>query len=268
MAKTYSRRQLAEAIAATGVGAGDIVFSHGNIGFFGVPEEGRSPDVVFEVISGAFFDVLGPEGTLVVPTFTYSFSQNQPFDYDNTPSDCGVFTEMVRTSPDSLRSEDPNVSVCAIGAKAVELTRDVPENAYAPNSFFGRLLAANGVICNLNFDAGSTFVHYVERCLEVPYRFDKAFDGTFVRDGLETRRRSVIWVRHLHPGTVAQFESFSELAKDAGRFRTQRVGRGFVGAITASDTYELIESTLPARPWLLTAADKTGEVPSRLRTTP
>ena len=45
----------------------------------------------------------------------------------------------------------------------------------------------NKVFCNLNFDAGSTFVHYVERSLKVPYRFDKSFSGIFRRKGKEER---------------------------------------------------------------------------------
>src|SRR5271165_207570 len=92
----YNGRQLAEAIRGVGVKRGDVAFSHNNIGYFGIPEEGRDPQVVFRTILRAFEEVIGPGGTLIVPTFTYSFCKQQPFDVDRTPSTCGVLTEMLR----------------------------------------------------------------------------------------------------------------------------------------------------------------------------
>jgi aminoglycoside 3-N-acetyltransferase len=252
---TYTKRDVADALRAVGVEAGDIVFSHSNIGFFGLPESGRSIEHAFDTILGAFLDVLGPTGTLVVPTFTYSFPQGRVFDPDRSPSDCGAFTELLRMHPDSLRYADPCVSVAAIGGRAREMTANATENAYGPGSFFDRFYGAGGMICNLNFDAGSTFVHYVERRLQVPYRFDKTFEGVIERDGIATHAASTIWVRFLAEGTQARFESFDALARERGLFKTVRVGRGTVGAIRAQDTFDLIERTLPGRPWLLTRAD-------------
>ena len=49
-----------------------------------------------------------------------------------------------------------------------------------------------GKVLNLNFDAGSTLIHYVERELRVPYRFDKSFTGTIREQGRERGARSVI----------------------------------------------------------------------------
>lgn len=253
----YSYQDIRAALSKLPVHSGDIVFSHSNLGFFGRPEGVRSREGICELFAAAILERIGPDGALVVPTFTYSFPRNEIFDPDNTPSAMGMFAEWVRTHPDSLRSLDPCYSVTALGGAGKEMTAGAPENSFGPNSFFDRFFKADGKILNLNFDAGSTFVHYVERCLNVPYRFDKSFTGIVRQRGREYKACSIIWVRYLSDDSLtAQFESLDVLAREKGLFRTQHLGRGEVGVISARDTYDLIAQTLPARPWLLTLADQ------------
>ena len=258
---TYTKKEIRDALHGIGIRAGDVVFGHSHIGFLGFPEGPRTPENAFQTILEAFLEVLGPEGTLTVPTFTYSFSNGKSFDPDQTPSDCGIFTEMFRRLPDCRRSEDPNISIAAIGKQAKYLTQKVPENAYGQDCFWERFYEQDGKICNINFDAGSTFVHWVERQMEVPYRFDKSFQGIFFKNGRQEIRRSTIWVRYLCAGTEAAFNTFDKLARYNNMYLVRPAGRGFFGMITARDTRELIQNTLPCRPWFLTKAETVGIIP-------
>ena len=104
-------------------------------------------------------------------------------------------------------------------------------------------------------------MHYVERKLGVPYRFDKMFSGLFRKGNTEEKRNATIWVRYWAKGTEAKFEPFDQLAREKGLYKTTKIGRGFVGMISAEDTYRLIKDTLPSRPWFLTQAEETGLAP-------
>jgi aminoglycoside 3-N-acetyltransferase len=213
-----------------------------------------------------FFDALmrrlGGNGTLVVPTFTYSFPRREVFDPAESASQMGAFAEWLRGHGDARRSRDPSYSVAAVGAQAHALTRDAPENSFAPEGFFGRFENMDGVVLNLNFDAGSTFLHYLERELQVPYRFDKTFEG-HIREGGKTRlARNTIHVRYLSSDATAPvFEPFHVLAREAGQFVDASLGRGRMGCIRARDCRRLLVETLPSRPWLLTRAEALGIVP-------
>ncbi len=252
----YRKSDVAEAIASVGVKSGDVVFSHSNIGYFGYPESGASLKEAVATILAAFRDVLGAKGTLVVPTFTYSFCRNEPFDPHNTPSTCGVFAEAIRLHNGATRSHDPIFSVAALGSKAAMLTSDAPAACFGPNSFWDRLRQANGMVCNLNLDAGSTYIHYVEKCLNVPYRFDKTFPGIFIENDKPQEREAIFFCRYLDkPETEAAFEPFDAEARTRGLARTKSVGRGAVVGISCKDTYELIADQLKVDPWFLTKAN-------------
>jgi aminoglycoside 3-N-acetyltransferase len=262
MISVFNRATLTEAMRDAGVRPGDVVFSHSNIGFFGPPQEGRTPEIVFRTILGAMQDAIGPDGTLVVPTFTWSFCKGQPFDWRNTPSMCGAFTEMLRRLPSAYRSRDPIFSVAALGARADELTVNVPEECFGPDSFWDRFLRADGIICNLNLDAGSTFLHFVERLLGVSYRYAKPFAGEFVTAEGRVPGVAVFHCQDLsNPDTSAAFEPFDQLARNRGLARSVRVGRGAVVAIRAADTVRLLREELPRRPWLLTLGGREGRTP-------
>lgn len=262
----YNRSSLAQALRAVGIKRGDVVFSHSNIGFFGVPEEGRTPDVAFKTIFGAFQDVLGDGGTLVVPTFTYSFCKREPYDPQQTPSTCGAFTEMLRQHPDACRSRDPIFSVAAIGGQARSLTADVSQECFGKNSFWDRFLEADGVVCNMNFDAGSTLVHYIERQLNVPYRFDKVFPGTIIEQGRARKTSAIFFCQDLsNADTVAAFESLDEFARSQGVLRTALVGRGSLVSVSARDLLAVIKRGLEDNPWLLTVSAKADRPPRLLQ---
>ena len=259
----YTTDDLRKALQNLPLAKGDILFGHSNLGFFGRPAEVNGSDALCEMFLDVIMERLGGNGTLIVPTFTYSFPRQQIFDPQNTPSGMGMFAEWIRRHPDARRSVDPSYSVAAIGANAESLTRDSPENSFAKDGFFGRFLAAEGKILNLNFDAGSTFLHFVERELGCSYRFDKTFEGVIEIGGNKRMAKNTIYVRYLSsPATEPVFEAFDTLARSKKLYVTNQLGRCEMGTIAARDCFELLRNTLPVRPWLLTKAEAMGGMPA------
>ena len=241
---------------------GDVVFIHSNLGFFGRPAKRITQCELCEMFFKTLMKRLGNNGTIIVPTYTYSFPRGEIFDPANSTSKMGIFAEWVRKHPKAKRSVDPSYSVSAIGTKAVEFTWNAPENSFSPEGFFGRFLLAGGVILNFNFDAGSTFLHYCERELSVPYRFDKTFGGCIVDGETKKRALNTIFVRYLSSDlTTPAFETFDTLARKKKKFTTITLGRGEMGAIRAQECFQLLVEILPKHPWLLTRAQATGLSP-------
>lgn len=248
----YTEQDVVEALAALDIQAGDTLFVHSNVGFFGRLAGAGSMNDCYAAFKRAFFRVLGTQGTLVMPTFSYSFCKQQAFDPDQTPGVCGMLSEALRRDPEALRSADANFSVAAVGRHARMLTDHAPSHSFGPDSVWERFLQVGGQFCNLNFDAGSTFVHYVEKCLHVPYRYDKDFTGTLIRNGhAETRTFTHFVYDHDQPAHAPVFTRFHQAAMAAGLARTRNVGKGQILRISAQDSFRLIADTLSRDPGFL-----------------
>ena len=128
---TFGRERLAQDIRGLGVDCGDVVLVHSSLKAVGWIEP--DPSALVE----AFTDVLGTEGTLVVPTLVPALRGLRPlFDLHESPSEMGTLTEIVRKWPGASRSNHPTHSVAAIGRLAGAITAN-HEQAHGPNSPWG-----------------------------------------------------------------------------------------------------------------------------------
>nr|WP_255555541.1 AAC(3) family N-acetyltransferase [Enterovibrio paralichthyis] len=253
MASSYTYEELVAAVRAVGVKENDILFCHSNVGFLGVPEGLKDRQAILELILSAIQDVIGEEGTLVVPTFTYSFGKNEIFDVDSSVSNCGAFSEFIRMHPSAFRSNDPSVSVAAIGRKAQDLTKNIPQDAYSEDSVFGRLVKQRVRIFNINFDAGTTLLHYLEKQCQVSYRFDKTFHGEKMEDGCLVQSASTLWVRDMDlEGSDANFDAFNRYVSNAALYKRCSVGRGSIGSISIEDVEQAFNLLYQQDAWFLT----------------
>jgi aminoglycoside 3-N-acetyltransferase len=132
----------------------------------------------------ALLDAVGPTGTFVMPAFSpevsdpaawddprvcevdidYVWAQISVFDPTTTPTAMGAIPEAFRTWPGVLRSNHPQVSVCAIGPTAAAI---VEPHQFAwgqgPGSPFERLyeLDARLLLLGVGFNR-ATLLHHAE----------------------------------------------------------------------------------------------------------
>ncbi len=158
--------EIADGLKSLGVGAGDVVFVHSSLSSMGHVDGGA------ETVVDAFLDVLGPKGTLVVPTFTLErdMEHGPILDPARDESGTGRITEAARTRPDATRSSHISHSVAAIGADS-EMTDHHGPSAWAADGPFWRLHELDGKIVLLGVPyLRCTYFHMLEQIVQVPYR--------------------------------------------------------------------------------------------------
>lgn len=148
-----------------------------------LPSLGRvfpKPSVVIDTL----LEQLGPEGTLVVPAFTYSYFKGEIYDVENSNSTVGSLGDLAREYPMAVRSLDPNFSMVAIGRDADFLMQRDSIYSFGPGSVYDKLLQSEVYCLLLGVDYKSLplFMH-IEKCLRVPYRYDKEFLGESIYRG-------------------------------------------------------------------------------------
>jgi aminoglycoside 3-N-acetyltransferase len=189
MDSAYTREKLEQAIRDVGIQEGDIVSLQVSLGRLGLMNGVSADfnDISNEVID-SFLSVLGKEGTLLVPTYTYSIGKGEIFDVQHTPSAIGEFPEIFRKKTGAKRSRDPMLSNAAIGPKSDELLKDISKSCYGHGSTFEKMRNSNAIICTLGIGIHwATFRHHIEEMANVPFRFHKAFYGTVIESGIQEK---------------------------------------------------------------------------------
>ena len=178
-----ARSRLARDLANLGLRPGAVAMVHCRMSALGRVVGGA------ETVVRALFDVLGPEGTLMV----YTGWQDEPPDdldalddearriyleehpaYDPRVAlsrrDHGRVPEALRTWPGAYHSGHPEAGVAAVGPLAETLTASHPyDDAYGAGTPYARLVELGGQVAMLGAPLETvTLVHHAEAIAEVP----------------------------------------------------------------------------------------------------
>jgi len=225
---------LSSALRRLGINAGDHLFMHSDIGKFGRLAAVNRHNFLTSIIESILLTVT-PGGTLIMPTFTYSFCRNEVFDQEKSPSTVGALTEFFRNCHGVTRSAHPIFSVAALGQKQ-DYFCDVSMDAFGAGSIFEKMYLANTKIVFLGarFHA-CTYLHYIEQCLNVPYRFKKKFLGISRSAAGEKLVECTYLVRPLNQNVNLDTRKLESALCEAGLLKRVNFGDGEIMAISATD---------------------------------
>jgi aminopeptidase-like protein/aminoglycoside N3'-acetyltransferase len=262
---SYSRTDLINGLKLVGLCPGDVVLFQMSHLALGSIECGPSKEDVCELLYSAMREVIGPEGTMLLPTFSFSFSRNEDFDVQTTPviqgewSSSLEFLEYFRHLPDVTRSVDPMLSVAGLGPHAERLLTRLPNTSYGNDCLYERLVTFDGKICGIGVGlAEAPFLHYVEETLEVPFRYKKLFTGHIGQNGKRSKQGWIASVPIQVANGLPDGSRVEEMARSEGFCRVAGVGMGEVVSIDCRNFYELIRREIAQDPWI-TARGPAGD---------
>jgi aminopeptidase-like protein/aminoglycoside N3'-acetyltransferase len=253
----YAWTDLVNGLRLTGLCPGDTVFfqvSHLTLGSVACVS---SEQEMCEFLYSAIREVIGTEGTVLLPAFSLSFYRNEDFDARETPSVQGpwssslTFLEYFRHRCGVVRSNDPIFSVAGVGPQAERLLTRLPNTSYGKDCVHERLVRAGGKICGLGVGlAEAPFLHYAEELAGVPFRYKKLFTG-HIRQNENLRKQGWISSVPLQAANALPDGSrLEQLARSEGRCRIAEVGRGKIVSIDCNSFYELIAREIARDPWI------------------
>ncbi|MBS1250721.1 MAG: SPBc2 prophage-derived aminoglycoside N(3')-acetyltransferase-like protein YokD [Chloroflexi bacterium] len=233
---------LSENWAKCGVEAGDTLLIHTSLRRT-LSNYDTTPEIVLE----SFLDVLGEEGTLLLPLFNFEFTKGVPFDIRTTPSQMGALTEAGRLHPGAVRSGHPIYSFAAIGAKAYRFNVD-NFSGYGSESPFTILCELDGKIgiIDLMDQNSMTFYHHIEELHDVPYRYHKEFTGNYTdAQGETTERTYSLFVRDIQKGVLTDVNPMGEVLWEKGLYTGDRPkeATGF-RVISANEMFEEVSKVI------------------------
>lgn len=148
-----------------------------------------------------FMDVVGTEGTILIPTYNWDFCKGKTFDYRTTPCKTGSLGKIALKRADFIRTKHPIYSFAVWGKDADRLYRMENTDSFGQDSPFAYLKekGAKNLFIDVTYQNSFTYVHYVEEWEgNVPYRYCKDFTAGYIDEqGMESVRTYSMFVRDL-----------------------------------------------------------------------
>jgi aminoglycoside 3-N-acetyltransferase len=243
-----TKQYLMDEFRALGLAAGDTVFVHSAYSSLSKAPGGvdGGPRAVVE----ALLELLGSQGTLIMPTFNYDFLKGIPWDMRTTPSQMGALTEIVRADPRARRMFHPIYSMAAIGRHADELAAHQTNDCFGETTIFTKFREwdAKILIIGLAYSKSITFLHHCEQLAGVDYRFLKEFRGSAIdQQGKPHDVAYTMFVRDVERGVVLDFEPIGALL-DSQVVTRRRIGLGETRLMKCKDVFRVAVEAMQAHP--------------------
>lgn len=250
------------------IGACDCktLFVHSDIQFGQMNAEIKRKEFTATLLN--LFDDLGVEN-IIMPVFTYSFNNEKDFDVLESRSLMGALSESFRKQDGVYRTLDPMCSFAIKGKIAEEFKKFKPKNNSLGFGSCYNFLDKQADVKYLFFGADLadcfTYVHYVERIIDVPYRFDKTFSGNITDYDANTYKTD--WTISSQCGGVTLYERNDHFKKqliEEGKLLWTAFGDKELSCISQEDARKSIQESIEknkyyflAKPY--TEADLTHE---------
>lgn len=239
--KTINVMDLYETLELLGVKKNDVICVHSHLMSFGKPML-KKQDFLGAIVK-VLFESIGECGTLIMPTFSYSFCKNEVFDIQNTPSDVGVLTNYFRTINYVRRTWHPIFSFAISGAKTEDYL-DIGPDAFGLDSVYGKMLRDKGKIVMVGDNKGYTFYHLAEEHLNVNYRFFKNFSGTIITPEKKYETSVPYFVRYLDRKSILDEKKLSQFLLETKCQKQIEFANGTVSVVDCEKMYYHVCSAL------------------------
>ena len=167
------------------------------------------------------------ERPILIPTFNYDFCKNGVYNRLESPSQVGALSDYFRVHYALFRSLTPIFNFVILNQNK-EFSLKPSLNVFGQDSLFAELYKQNGLVLFLGADfSTNTFLHYIEECSKVGYRYIKSFSG-IIQDNtkdvpITVHYRVRPWAA---PSLAYDFQKLQKDAEEGGILKEHQVGQG------------------------------------------
>lgn len=237
---TISNEDILNALKTVEADQCETLFIHSDI-MFGVLDKG----IRRRELLAALYEQIVALGvkSLIIPTFTYSFPNHEDYDVINTKTSMGAFNEYIRKMDGRYRTDDPLLSV-SVPISLKKLFDHVSDHSLGKGSALDIVHNMDDVkFLFFGAEMGDcfTYVHYVEKIMEVPYRFDMPFEGKVIYpDGNSTMKRQIIHTQCYGVTLPPKYDYFENEMEAKGYLKKVRLGDKYIACLSERDAYREI----------------------------
>lgn len=164
-------------------------------------------------------NMVGSEGTILIPTFSFDFSNKKYYDILHTKGSTGALGNLALQRKDFRRTQHPMHSFEVWGKDTEYLISMQNKHSFGLDSPFAYCIGhhVKQIILGTDYVHGMTFIHYAEAVCNVPYRFAKSFTGDYVTEnGIVEKRTYDYSARKLEIEPEEHFNKMGLILEESG----------------------------------------------------
>lgn len=236
-----SEQDIRKALLEIGADQCETLFIHSDI-MFGTLIGGIKRKELLE----SLFEQIRALGVknIIAPTFTYSFPNNEEYDIVNSKTYMGALNEYVRKMDGRYRTDDPLLSV-SVPKELTSLFNHISNHSLGRGSALDVIHHMNDVkflFFGAEMSECFTYVHYVEKIMNVPYRFDMPFEGVVIYpNGERMEKKQIIHTQCQGAVLPHKYDYFESEMQDKGLLRKRRVADKYIACLSEVDAYREIK---------------------------
>ena len=236
--KKYSNIDLINTFYKLGIKKGDTLCVHTELFKFGSPL--LSKYEFLQSIIDCFFEVIGKEGTLIMPTFTYSFCKNEVYDKLNSKSEVGILTEYFRKCKGVKRTNDPIFSFAIKGAKQ-DLFLKETTSCFGKDCVYDILVKNNGKFVIFGLNDGHALVHYAEEKIQTLFRYYKNFKGILIDENGDKYNKDInYYVRDITKINGCDINKINNIVSKIQKYKKNKFAGNFIEIYNSKEYVDAI----------------------------
>jgi aminoglycoside 3-N-acetyltransferase len=217
-----------------------------HIDLMGLIRLGKNQEEMMDNFYKILIDTQEGGGNIVVPNYTYSLTKNEVFNINSTPPTIGRVCEYL-SKTDVPRTQDGNFSYLNFSNHFFHehLQKIETYATFGKNSLIDELFESNGYLCALGCGLEFTEIHYIEKKLNVPYRFNKKFTGKINNGVDEYVQDNTFFCRDISLELQSSFDVLYDDLKKEGMIEYWSIDNIFaIEAVKFRELYSFIKSKL------------------------
>jgi len=147
-------------------------------------------DTDLNILIESMINIIGSEGTIVIPTFNWDFCKGKAFDYFMTPCKTGSVGKIALKRSDFKRTKHPIYSFAVWGKGQDELCAMNNKSSFGIDSPFTYITEHyfKNLLIDKDCQHSFVYVHYVEEQVGISYRYLKDFTADYTDEFGETKQ--------------------------------------------------------------------------------
>lgn len=236
--------RLKELASHLGINKGDRVYVTSDVKelLYGLMHHEDETDL--SVLIDGIIDIIGEEGSLVFPTFNWSFCGGTPFDYYKTPCKTGSLGKIALKRDDFKRTKHPIYSFAVWGKDKEAMCALNNKSSFGSDSPFAFMVehGYRNLFIDKDLEHSFVFVHYVEQSVgHIHYRYLKDFTAEYTdENGITDIRTYDMNVRDLDMDVTNVIYAFEDEFIEKGVMKRFYINDLEYKIIELKDAYPII----------------------------